>query len=155
MSVPKIEINLVLMVCLFLLLEGALASVFGRILIFMREMGEGFSQIILCVIALLSAWVTGFNCFWMFSPYSESYNSAPIFAFTLVIGWLISVYFLHYHSKQRQESKILSGSIDEGGGVIREYQYHYWIAFTVNLVAFVFVFFYLVEKFMEHVKVAA
>ena len=98
----QIDINLVLGLCIFLLLEGSLASFFGFLFVLIRERGPGFPLMLLFLNSLISAWVSGFNCFWIFVPMMHSPESAVwTFLLMLTAAWGIAVYFLHHHFKRR------------------------------------------------------
>jgi len=142
-TVPQVNINIAIAVCLFLLLEGALAAVFSKLYVYLRGLGEGFPLIFICINGIVSAWVTSYNCLWMFSGTGKNYNQLGIFALSMFVAWLISVYFLRHHFKVAYESKFKGQTPDAKQVIIDSSNSNFWISFTINLIAFAFVFFYM------------
>lgn len=140
--IPSVELNLILIVCIFLILEGALATVFSKLYFLTREMGEGFPLILTMINGLISAWVTGFNCIALFSNSGPSHSKLEIFIFSLFVGWLISVYFLWYHYKvaKHNRTKYAGAPKDQ---LEKQYKSHFIVSFIINGISFLFVMFYL------------
>jgi len=141
-SIPTINSNLIIILCLFFILEGALASVFSRVYVYMRGLGEGFPIILTFINALVSAWVTGYNCIWIFGSFAPKFNELHVFFGALTIGWIISVYFLHHHFVQKKNLE-LGNSAKTAEFINKQYKKDFWVSFCINFFAFVFVLFYL------------
>ncbi|MBG9994889.1 hypothetical protein I6F50_07455 [Pseudoalteromonas sp. NZS127_1] len=140
----RISVDLVFVACLFFLLEGSLASVFGRIYIYFCRKGSGYPLMLMCVNAIISASVTGFNCIWMFVNTVESNNKYSAFSFTMFIGYLISLYFLHSHCQAGKTKDNLQIDCDKDE-IEEKYTKWYWVSFFLNTCAFIFIFIYLID----------
>lgn len=157
----QIEINLILGLCIFFLLEGSLASFFGFLFLLIRERGAGFPLMLLFLNSLISAWVSGFNCFWIFVPLLHSPDSA-VWAFLLMLAtaWGIAIYFLRYHFDMRiskltkssggkhiitnpkennLQQNTTEGSVTEPHG---HYNKNFWICFWTQTAGFLFIAIY-------------
>jgi len=143
-----LPISMLLITCLFFLLEGSLASVFSKFFILLRKQGPGFPLMMMCVNAIVSAGVTAYNCLWMFiSQVEGNSNKISVFIIVMFIGWLISVYFLNVHCKQQEKLEITNSAPKLESEISSKYVYHYWVSFTLNAIAFVFMFSYFVNTF--------
>ena len=142
-TAPQVNLNIAIAVCLFLLLEGALAAVFSKLYVYLRGLGEGFPLIFICINGIVSAWVTSYNCLWMFSGTGKNYNELAVFALSMFVAWLISTYFLHHHFKVKYDSSDKGLSTDAKERLKNSCNSDFWISFAINLIAFFFVFFYM------------
>jgi len=105
----KIELNLIVGILIFFFLQGSLGYYIGRLFVKIREKGRGFPIIWLNSLSLISAWISGFNCFWIFLPGAKN----PICAFFLyysafLLAWACTIYFIRYQFleiKQRIRKK--------------------------------------------------
>lgn len=101
-----VDINLVLGVCIFFLLEGFLASVFGYFFVLTREGGRGIPLVFLNINGLISAWVSGFNCAWIFLPKAKTVAWAFIaFSSMFLVAYALAIYFVIYHFDKRYENR--------------------------------------------------
>jgi hypothetical protein len=135
----SININLALIACLFFLLEGSLASVFSRLYVWIANFGSGFPLMLMCVNAIVSAGVTGYNCVWMFTDTVESHNRTSAFTLAMFVGWFISVYFLYFHCQLGKKLENLQPDND-AAKIEGKYTSHYWSSFFLNLFAFIFTY---------------
>ncbi len=165
----QIEINLILGLCIFSLLEGSLASFFGFLFVLIKERGSGFPFMLLFLNSLISAWVSGFNCFWIFVPMLHSPQSAVwVFLLMLAIAYGIAIYFLRYHFDKRISK--LSGKLTivnpkennpqqnttEGSEtepeLVLNYKNNFWICLGIQTAGFIFMAVYYGIKIFDLVQ---
>lgn len=165
----QIEINLILGLCIFSLLEGSLASFFGFLFVLIKERGPGFPLILLFLNSLISAWVSGYNCFWIFVPLLHSPESAVwVFLLMLLIAWGIAIYFLNYHFDKRisklsgkliianPKKNNLQQNTTEDSKTKREHVLkninNFWICFWIQTGGFIFIAIYYGTKIFDLVQ---
>lgn len=133
--------NIIVRTCVFFLLEGALASLFGRLFVIVRDQGIGFPWILTIVLALTSAWISYYNCFWIFVSNNESVEgSTASYIFAMFIAFILSWRFTYIHFDQKnksyRENFIKTGA--KKNDDVEYFTYGFYWAFWMTTAAFIF-----------------
>jgi hypothetical protein len=132
--------HLVLGMSVFMLLEGSLASFFGSLFVRFRRLGPGYPFVLVLLTSLVSAWISAYNCFWIFTPMISSPDSAVfVFILTLAGAYFFAIYFMHFHFQQKL--KMDHGTI-EVYQATKWYNYNFAVSCWSQTLAFVFISIY-------------
>ena len=104
-------------------------------------MGEGFPFVLVLIISLLSAWVSGFNCWWLFIPNAKSANiEMPVFYILLSFALVIANYFIwhHFNIKLKKELKG-ENSVMKQDELKSKRRLNFWLSLSVQTLSFFFI----------------
>ncbi|WP_420548185.1 hypothetical protein [Curvivirga sp.] len=94
----KLDINIVIRAFAFIALEGALAYAFGKLFVVISYRGAGLGFLFMLNATLASAWVSGFNCYWLFAIYGNEFSfSLLILIAVMFLAYMLNLYYVSHH----------------------------------------------------------
>ncbi|MFC1515555.1 hypothetical protein ACFL7E_02210 [Thermodesulfobacteriota bacterium] len=137
----SIDISFLAGLGVFLILEGSLASLFGRVFLVLREMGPGYPFIIAWVNGLISAWVSSFNCFWIFVVNADTVENANgLYLLFVIVAWAIAIYFIHFHFETKKDREVVNPSKKYSGlldfQIKQKYESDFWVSLAIQTTMF-------------------